>query len=63
MANIDINCKIRTYPDNDLGKGTILEIKSHWNYGDKVHVIVGKEHHIVIGADLIAAVEKCMNSS
>ncbi len=59
MAKVSVNCKIRTYPDF-AAKGTSIEVKNHWNYDGKVHLIIGEEHHIVIADDLITAVERCI---
>ena len=62
MSKVDVSCKIRTYPDHDK-KESSIEIKSHWNYNDRVQLIIGKEHHVVIGSDLITAAKNCMYNS
>lgn len=62
MARIEINCEIKTYPDNGE-KHKAIKVKNHWNYNNRVHLIIGKEEHIVIGSDIIKAIQKCMDHS
>lgn len=60
MARIEVNCKIHTYPDNGEER-KVVKVKNHWNYNDRVHLIMGKEEHIAIGSDIIKAIQKCMD--
>jgi hypothetical protein len=57
--------KVRTYNDGTTpGKRDIPEIivKSHWNHGDRVHICIGSKDVVVIGRDLILAIEKAVES-
>lgn len=61
MSRVKVNCHIDTYPPNDEPKAEVC-VKSHWNYSDRVHILIDGVEVIVVGSDLITAIQNCMRT-
>ena len=63
MSGVKVICEVRAYLEREeKATNLTLEVESHWNYRDRVYVRIGSEETIVVGRQLIAAIENCMNT-
>lgn len=58
---IKVTNEIETYPEDDKPTEIVM-IKSHWNDEDRVHIIIGSKDLIILGRDLITAIENAMRT-
>ena len=65
MGNrIKVTATVRTYPestDSASNKDEVVTVQSHWLYSNRVHITFRNQEMVVIGRDIIQAIQNCMN--
>ncbi len=57
---MEITCKIKTYPEFDNDREYILTCKSHM-FPNKICLVINTKEYVVLGNELITAIQNCMN--
>ena len=55
-----ITVELDTYPDGEKDKDEII-VKSHWNYNDRVVLVVGGDEYILVADQLERAIKSACN--
>jgi len=61
---IKVSSEVQTYKDFDSEpEPKPIHVLSHWNYNDRVWIEVAGKKVLVIGRDLIVAIQNAMNTA
>lgn len=60
MSNIKVTCKLNSY-DNPVKPS--VNVHSHWNDDDLIVIEYMEEKITLVGKDLKAAIDNCMNTA
>lgn len=56
-----ITVELDTYPDESNPRNGSITIKSHWNYNDRVVLVVGGNEYFLIADELERAIKSACN--
>ena len=64
---IKVKQTVEIYEENDaevpIGTNKSIEVESHWNWNERVILVIGRRRITVIGEDLITAIQNAMNTN
>ena len=60
MSNVKVTNELNTYPGGG-GTGDPILIRSHWNYTDRVLLVVEGKEYCLIASDLHKAINNAVN--
>ena len=65
MADVDVECNVKIYEVNGEESravgGPSLMVRSHWNRGSMVVLVIDGKEYTVHGSDFARAIEKAEN--
>lgn len=65
MSRVEVESRVNVYEVDHTEPKTLelpkLVVKSHWNYQDRVVLVIGGKSYTVVGHDLKLAIENAMH--